>query len=165
MLKKLQIELKSLRYKIILEVIGKLVVQNAYLSHEKISEILDEISIHQKLENRLDAIIKGERFKVLLFLFLLPIIIGGIGGLFPLFNLVIENISLNGGLSLYVLFELIFSYDFLIIFFSLLFCVNISTHYFLEIISYEKKRLLIIISNTIFILTFFSAFFNVLNFF
>ncbi|GAH26134.1 unnamed protein product, partial [marine sediment metagenome] len=51
--------------------------------HEKITQILNEISIHQKLENKLEIIVKGERFKVLLFLFLLPIIIGGIGGLFP----------------------------------------------------------------------------------
>lgn len=165
MLEKLQIELKSLRYKIILKVIGKLVAQNAYLSHEKISEILNEISIHQKLENRLDIIIKGERFKVLFFLFLLPIIIGGIGGLFPLFNFMMGNISVSGGLSFSVLFDLLFTYDFIIIFFSLLFCVYISSHYFLEVISYERKRILIVVSNMIFILAFFSVFINILNFF
>lgn len=164
-LEKLQIELKSIRYKIILNVIGKLVAQNAYLSHEKISEILNEISIHQKLENRLEIIIKGERFKVLLFLFLLPIIIGGIGGLFPLFNLIMGNIPSSGSLSFSVLFELLFSYDFVIIFFSMLFCVFISSHYFLEIISYERKRILIVVSNVIFILIFFSTFINILNYF
>jgi len=165
MLEKLQIELKSLRYKIILKVIGKLVAQNAYLSHEKISEILNELSIHQKLENRLEIIIKGERFKVLFFLFLLPIIIGGIGGLFPLFNLMVGNLSVSGNLSFSVLFDLLFTYDFIIIFFSLLFCVYISSHYFLEVISYERKRILIVVSTMIFILAFFSVFINVLNFF
>jgi hypothetical protein len=165
MLENLQFELKSIRYKIILDVIGKLVAQNAYLSHEKISDILNEISIHQKLENKLEIIIKGERFKVLLFLFLLPIIIGGIGGLFPLFNFMMGNISLSGNLSFSVLFGLIFSYDFIIIFFSLLFCVYTSSHFFLEIISYERKRMLIVISNMIYILSFFSAFINILNYF
>ena len=165
MLEKLQIELKSIRYKIILDVIGKLVAQNAYLSHEKITEILNEISIHQKLENKLEIIIKGERFKVLLFLFLLPIIIGGIGGLFPLFNFIMGNISLSGSLRSSVLLELLFSYDFVIIFFSLLFCVYISSHYFLEIISYERKRILLLVSNMIFILAFFSTFINILNYF
>ena len=165
MLENLQFELKSMRYKIILDVIGKLVAQNAYISHEKISEILNEISVHQKLENKLEIIIKGERFKVLLFLFLLPIIIGGIGGLFPLFNFMMGNISLSGNLSFSVLFELLFSYDFLIIFFSLLFCVYTSSHFFLEIISYERKRMLIVISNMIYILAFFSAFINILNYF
>jgi hypothetical protein len=164
-LERLQIELKSIRYQIILDVIGKLVAQNAYLSHEKISEILNEISIHQKLENKLEVIIKGEQFKVLLFLFLLPIIIGGIGGLFPLFNFIIGNISLNGNLSLSVLFKLLFTFDFIIIFLSLLFCVNISSHYFLEIISHERKRILIVVSNVIFILAFFSTFISILNYF
>ncbi len=164
-LERLQFELKSIRYQIILDVIGKLVAQNAYLSHEKISEILHEISIHQKLENKLEVIMKGERFKVLLFLFLLPIIIGGIGGLFPLFNFIIGNISLNGNLSLFVLFKLLLTFDFIIIFLSLLFCVNISSHYFLEIISHERKRILIVVSNVIFILAFFSTFISILNYF
>ena len=165
MLENLQFELKLMRYKIILDVIGKLVAQNAYLSHEKLSEILNEISVHQKLENKLEIIIKGERFKVLLFLFLLPIIIGGIGGLFPLFNFVMGNTFLSGSLSFSVLFELLFSYDFIIIFFSLLFCVYTSSHFFLEIISYERKRMLIVISNMIYIIAFFSAFINILNYF
>lgn len=165
MLENLQFELKSMRYKIILDVIGKLVAQNAYISHEKISEILNEISVHQKLENKLEIIIKGERFKVLLFLFLLPIIIGGIGGLFPLFNFMIGNISFSGSLSFSVISELLFSYDFIIIFFSLLFCVYTSSHFFLEIISYERKRMLIAISNMIYIIAFFSAFINILNYF
>ena len=165
LLERLQIELKPVRYRIILDAIGKLVVQNAFLSHEKISEILDEISIHQRLENRLEIIIKGEQFKVLLFLFLLPIIIGGIGGLFPLFNFIMGNISLNNSLSFYILFELLFTYDFIIIFISLLLCVNISSHYFLKIISYQRKRILTTISNVIFILAFFSSFLSLLNYF
>jgi hypothetical protein len=164
-LNNLQLELKSIRYKIILNVIGKLVTQNAYLSHEKIVEILDEISIHQKLENKLEIIIKGERFKVMLFLFLLPIIIGGIGGLFPLFNFIVGNFSLSGNLSISVFFELLLTYDFVIIFFSLLFCVYISSHYFLKIISYERRRILILVSNVIFFLAFFSTFFSILSYF
>jgi hypothetical protein len=164
-LEKLQIELKSIRYKIILNVIGKLVAQNAYLSHEKISEILNEISIHQTLENKLEIIIKGERFKVLLFLFLLPIIIGGIGGLIPLFNIIMGKLSINGILSFSILFELIFNYSSIITFLSLLFCVNISSHYFLKIISYERKSMLIVLSNVIFILAFFSTFISILSYF
>lgn len=165
LLEKLQIELKSIRYRIILDVIGKLVSQNAFLSHGKISEILNEISIHQRLENKLEIIIKGEQFKVLLFLFLLPIIIGGIGGLFPLFNFIMGNLSLNNSLNFSILFELLFTYDFIIIFISLLFCVNISSHYFLKIISYQSKRILTAVSNMIFILAFFSSFLSLLNYF
>ena len=164
-LENLQNNLMSIRYKIILDVIEKLVAKNAYLSHEKISEIINEISFHQQLESRLEIIIKGEKFKVLLFLFLLPIITGGIGGLFPLFNFIIGNFSLHSAINFSIFFELLLTYDFIITFLSLLFCVNISSHYFLEIISIERKRILTAVSNAIFILVFFSTYISIINFF
>ena len=165
MLENLQIETNSIRFKIILEVIGKLVSKNAYISHKKINELLSEISKHQKLESQLEIIIRGERFRVLFFLFLLPIVIGGIGGLFPLFNIMINNISFSSNIYLSSLLELIFSYDFVVIFLALWFCVYISSYYFLEIISYERKSVLITTSCIIYIIAFFSSFFNVINYF
>ncbi|MBY9017370.1 MAG: hypothetical protein KGD66_00925 [Candidatus Lokiarchaeota archaeon] len=165
MLENLQIEINSIRFKIILDVIGKLVSKNAYISHKKINELLNEISKHQKLERQLEIIIKGERFRVLFFLFLLPIVIGGIGGLFPMFNIMINNISFSSSIHLSSLLELFFSYDFVVIFLALWFCVYTSSYYFLKIISYERKSILIITSCIIYIVAFFSSFFNVLNYF
>ncbi|MBY9019765.1 MAG: hypothetical protein KGD67_01820 [Candidatus Lokiarchaeota archaeon] len=165
MLENLQIEKNSIRYKIILDVIGKLVNKNAYVSHKKIKELLNEISRHQKLESQLEIIIKGERFRVLFFLFLLPIVIGGIGGLFPLFNIMISSVSFSSNIFTSSLLELIFSYDFVVIFLSLWFCVYTSSYYFLEIISYERKSVLITSSCLIYIIVFISSFFNVLNYF
>ena len=164
-LENLQIELNSIRFKIILDVIGKLVSKNAYISHKKINELLNEISKHQKLESQLEIIIRGERFRVLFFLFLLPIVIGGIGGLFPLFNIMINNISFSSNIYLSSFLELLISYDFVIIFLALWFCVNTSSYYFLKIISYERKRVLLTISSIIYILAFFSSFFTVLSYF
>ena len=165
MLENLQIEINSIRFKIILDVIGKLVSKNAYVSHKKINELLNEISKHQKLERQLEIIIRGERFRVLFFLFLLPIVIGGIGGLFPMFNIMINNISFSSSIHLSSLLELFFSYDFVVIFLALWFCVYISSYYFLKIISYERKSILIITSCIIYIVAFFSSFFNVINYF
>ncbi len=165
MLENLQIEINSIRFKIILDVIGKLVSKNAYVSHKKINELLNEISKHQKLERQLEIIIRGERFRVLFFLFLLPIVIGGIGGLFPMFNIMINNISFSSNIHLSSLLELFFSYDFVVIFLALWFCVYTSSYYFLKIISYERKNILIITSCIIYIIAFFSSFFNVLNYF
>ncbi|MBY9009671.1 MAG: hypothetical protein KGD74_07395 [Candidatus Lokiarchaeota archaeon] len=164
-LENLRIDTNSIRFKIILDVIGKLVSKNAYISHKKINELLHEISNHQKLESKLEIIIRGERFRVLFFLFLLPIIIGGIGGLFPLFNIMINNLSFSGIVYRYSLLELFFSYDFVVIFVALWFCVYISSHYFLEIISYERKSVLIITSCLIYMFAFFSSFFTILNYF
>ena len=165
MLENLQIEINSIRFKIILDVIGKLVSKNAYVSHKKINELLNEISKHQKLERQLEIIIRGERFRVLFFLFLLPIVIGGIGGLFPMFNIMINNISFSSSIHLSSLLELFFSYDFVVIFLALWFCIYTSSYYFLKIISYERKSILIITSCIIYIVAFFSSFFNVLNYF
>jgi len=165
MLENLQIEINSIRFKIILDVIGKLVSKNAYVSHKKINELLNEISKHQKLERQLEIIIRGERFRVLFFLFLLPIVIGGIGGLFPMFNIMINNISFSSSIHLSSLLELFFSYDFVVIFLALWFCVYTSSYYFLKIISYERKSILIITSCIIYIVAFFSSFFNVINYF
>jgi len=164
-LENLQIEINSIRFKIILDVIGKLVSKNAYISHEKISELLNEISKHQKLESQLDIIIRGERFRVLFFLFLLPIIIGGIGGLFPMFNIMINNISFSSNIHLSSLLELFLSYDFVVVFLALWFCVYTSSYYFLKIISYERKSVLITTASIIYIIAFFSSFFSVLNYF
>ena len=165
MLENLQIETNSMRFKIILDVIGKLVSKNAYLSHKKINELLNEISNHQKLESQLENIIKGEKFRVLFFLFLLPIVIGGIGGLFPLFNLMINNVSFSSNIYSSPLLELFFSYDFVVIFLALWFCVYTSSYYFLEVISYERKSVLITSSCIIYIIAFFSSIYSVLNYF
>jgi hypothetical protein len=165
MLENLQIEINSIRYKIILEAIGKLVSKNAYISHKKINELINEISKHQILESKLDVIIRGEKFRVLFFLFLLPVVIGGIGGLFPLFNIMISNISFSSNIYVSSLLELFFSYDFVVIFLALWFCVYISSYYFLEIISYERKGVLITTSCIIYLIAFFSSFFSVFNYF
>jgi len=162
MMEYLQYELKSFRYWIIIDVLKKILIENAYESSEKIFDILNFISKHKKLEKKLEIIIKGEKFKVLIFLFLLPIIMGAIGGMFPLFVLIAQEIPLNNPNGTYIL-SLMVSYEFLTIFFSLLVCTLISSYYFLKIINYDKITPLILISCILFILIFFLSYFNVLK--
>jgi len=162
MMEYLQYELKSFRYWIIIDVLKKILIENAYESSEKIFDILNFISKHKKLEKKLEIIIKGEKFKVLIFLFLLPIIMGAIGGMFPLFVLIAQEIPLNNPNGIYIL-SLMVSYEFLTIFFSLLVCTLISSYYFLKIINYEKITPLMLISCILFILIFFLSYFNVLK--
>jgi hypothetical protein len=162
MLEFLQYELKSFRYWIIIDVLKKILIENAYESSEKIFDMLNFISKHKKLEKKLEIIIKGEKFKVLIFLFLLPIIMGAIGGMFPLFVLIALETPLNNPNEINFL-SLMVSYEFVTIFLSLLICTLISSHYFLKIINYEKNTLLILISCIFFILIFFLSYFNVLK--
>jgi len=165
MLDFLKLDLKSIKYGIIIEIIKRIVYQNAYESSQKILQILEVIHKHQNLERKLEVIVKGEKFKVFLFLFLLPVIIGGIGGMFPFFILLLEDIDLNNGMISPNFFTLILTQDVFFLFGSLLFCLSITSLYFLKIIRKEKMVSLIFIVNIVYTLIFFFSFFNVLNYF
>lgn len=157
-LKYLKLELNSLRYNLILNTIEKMIDENAYYSSDKVFEILDIISKHRRLEEKLGIIIKGEMFKVFFFLFLLPIIIGAIGGLFPLVVMLTNNQDIS--FSSFSFTNYIQIIEISIIFITLLFSNLITSYYFLKIIHYEKKYLIMFLSCTIYTLVFFITFMN-----
>jgi len=161
----LKVELKSLRYIIILDVIERMLDENSYYSAEKVIEILEIITKHRRLEKKLTIIIKGEKFKVLIFIFLLPIIIGSIGGMIPLFIMLTKNIEQLGSFSYNQFIELINILDFIAIFLTLFFSNLITCYYFLKIINFEKKFLIILISSVVYVLSFFISFMNVIMLF
>ena len=154
-------QLVSIRYYLILDLIKELVNSNAQNSSKKVFSILKIISTHQKLEKKLEIVLRGEKLKVSLFLFLLPIIIGAIGGMFPIFTLLIGNLNLKEMINPRNLVELIFSMDFLIIYSTLLICVMISSFFFLKTIkSIRFKSFLALIClfyTLLFIISFLSA--------
>ncbi|MFX1315131.1 MAG: hypothetical protein ACFE9T_04655 [Promethearchaeota archaeon] len=164
MIRNLKFELKSIRFGIILDAIEKFVEQNAYYSSEKIFDILTILSRHQKLEKKLEIIIKGEKFKVFFFLFLLPIITGIIGGMLPFFILLTKNIELTNNFTFNIFFNLKYLKDIIIIFLTLLSTISITSYYFLRIINQIKQFFIILIVNIVYILTFSISFINVLNF-
>ncbi|MFX0000691.1 MAG: hypothetical protein ACFE9Q_05775 [Candidatus Hodarchaeota archaeon] len=157
-----KLELKSMRYNIILDIIEKFVTENATYTSEKIIDILEILHQHQKLENRLDIIIKGEKFKIFFFIFLLPIIIGAISGMFPFFILITKNTNSSTPIGEIGFTNLINMYYLILISFVFIASISITANNFLNIIKYQKKSLIIFISNTIFILTFISSFINTL---
>lgn len=156
----LKFELKSERYNIILETIESMINDNAYHSSEKVLDIINTISKHRRLEEKLGIIIKGEKFKILLFLILLPLIIGAIGGMFPLM-VIMTNYSDTSTTSHIILINF---FDLIIIFLVLLTCNTITSFYFLKVISYEKNYIIIIFSDIIFIISFFISFNNIMSF-
>ncbi|MFX0058714.1 MAG: hypothetical protein ACFE85_14525 [Candidatus Hodarchaeota archaeon] len=163
MLDFLKAELKSIRYDLVIDVIKKIIKQDTYKSSIKIFKILEILAHHRKLEKKLELIIKGEKFKVLFFLFLLPVIIGAIGGMFPFFMLLFGE--LNNNIRIVLFFNFFLTKEMIFLFFSLLGCINLSSFYFLKIIKNEKRFLLILIVNIIYTLVFFMSFFTVINFF
>jgi len=163
MLDLLKQQMKSIRYYLIIDIIKEIVKNNAFNSSKKILSILNIISSHQKLEMKLETVMKGEKFKVFMFLFLLPIIIGAIGGLFPIFTLFVENLNLTELINSQNLIELLFSLDFLIIYFVLLTCILISSYFFLKVINSTRINtslaFIFIIFSLLFIFSFYNAIF------
>ena len=159
-LKFLKFELNSLRYNLILNTIERMIDENAYYSSDKVFEILDIISKHRRLEKKLGIIIKGEKFKVFTFLFLLPIIIGAIGGLFPLVVILTNNDDIRANNFSYI--SSINLIEVSIIYLTLLFSNLITSYYFLKVIHYEKKYFIVFLSCTTYTLVFFLTFMNLI---
>jgi hypothetical protein len=159
----LKSELKSLRYVIILDAIKNYTERSAYYTSDKILEILAIIHKHQKLERKLEVIMKGEKFKILFFIFLLPIITGSISGLFPFFNIIIRSINLVGNEFLLFFENPLNLFSILIILIVLISSISITSNYFLKIICYIRRLPIILLSNIIFVLTFLISFTNISN--
>ncbi len=158
-----KLELNSIRYSIILETIDKFVSENAMFSSEKIIDIVNLVHRHQKLEKKLEIILKGEKFKIFFFIFLLPILIGAISGMFPFFGLMRNNINSIFPTFSFSVSNLVNVYYIILLSIVFISSISITSNNFLNIINYKKKFLIILISNLIFILTFISSFFNTIN--
>ncbi|TFG08752.1 MAG: hypothetical protein EU539_01505 [Promethearchaeota archaeon] len=158
MLDNLKLELNSVRYNLILNTLEEMLYLNAYYTSEQILDILEIIHNHRKLEKKFEIIIKGEKFKVMLFIFLLPMIIGAIGGMFPLM------VMLTSDQGTYTISHSKIDVLETILIFLTLFSSNlITSYYFLKIIHYEKMYVIFLSSNLIFILVFLFTFMNLIS--
>jgi hypothetical protein len=160
----LKSELNSWRYIIILDAIKNFVDKSAYFSSEKIREILAIIYKHQKLEKKLEIVMKGEKFKIFFFIFLLPVITGAISGFFPFFTIIINNLEFTGDILNLFLKNPPNLYSIGIIFIVLISSISITSHYFLKLLYNIRKFPFILGSNLIFILIFLISFINIINF-
>jgi hypothetical protein len=156
--------MKSVRYYLILDIIKEIVSNNALNSSKKIFGILNIISNHQKLERKLETVMKGEKFKVFMFLFLLPTIIGAIGGMFPIFTLLIENLNLKEMMNPQNLFEIILSFDFIIIYLTLFACILISSYFLLKTIKSSRINAFLTVIFIVYSLLFFLSFYSAITF-
>jgi len=154
--------MNSVRYKFILDAIKRMIGENPYYSSEEIMEILKVISKHRKLQNKLLIIIKGEKFKVFAFIIMLPIIIGAIGGMIPIIFSISRNLNFKNEISFS---DYIFStniYEVIIICLTFLLINTITSNFFLNIINFEKKKIIIFFSNLIYLSVFLLSFNNII---
>jgi hypothetical protein len=161
MIGNLKKQMKSVRYYLILDIVKEIVTINAFNSSKMIFSILKIVSQHQKLEKKLETIMKGEKFKVYIFLFLLPIIISTIGGMFPVFTVIINNLNLEEMIVSQNPFTYLFSFEFIIIYSTLLTCVLISSYFFLKTINSSRINeisvLIFILFSILFIISFYNS--------
>ena len=163
----LNLKLENYRYRIILKTLLRMLDENAIYTSEKIRSLLKLLYKHKSYEAELDIIIKSEKFKVFIFLFLLPLIIGGISGLFPYFlfinvmNYKVDELSFTDfSLNLYVL---LINPEIIFIFIILLSSNSITSFYFLKMIDANKKYMIISLTNLIFFLSFFISLMSIIN--
>lgn len=160
----LKSELKSWRYIIILDALRNFIDRSAYFTSDKITEILTIIYNHQKLENKLNIIMKGENFKIFFFLFLLPIITGAISGFFPFYTIISNNLNLTGNIFTAFIQNSPNIYNIGIIFIVLMSTISITTNYFLKLIHHIRRIPIILGANLMFILVFIISFINIVSF-
>lgn len=130
-------------------------------NYKKIENFNDSKCNYKEFNCKISQGIK--KFKVFLYILLLPIIVGAIGGIFPFFKILNLEFNLNGvSMSDLVLssFDLT---SFIIIFLVLLSCIIISSYFFLKIIDYNNILLIIFLVIIIFILFFFCSYILIIN--
>jgi hypothetical protein len=155
-------KLGEYRYSLIFNSINRMLKTNSNVSSRKIREIVNVLKNHIKLEKKIENIFRGERIKVFLFIFLLPVILGALGSLVSIFPMIIRDFSNIQDINNLTLFEINFSlFDIILLLFVLL-CSNfISVYYFFTIISYRKKGFFIIFSEVLLILSFLISLLNI----
>ncbi len=157
-LNEINFTLKSNHYTFIIYIIKNMIHENSYYSSYRILEILNVLKDQKKLSRKIELTFQGESFKVFLFLFLLPIIVGVISGLLPFFSLLNSNFNLMLNTSQNYIWNPINIYNIIIIASSLCASNIITSYYFLKIVNYQKKIFLLIIPNLFFIITFLGSF-------
>lgn len=156
-------ELKSVRYSIIIDSIKRMINENAQYSSKKILETLQIIQKHQKLEKELRLIIRSEKFKVFVFLILLPAIVGSIGGMIPFFSILNNQHEILTKIDQYGAIQGADLAKMSLIFLLLICCVIITSYFFLKIVQIEKKIFFILLSTIIFIIIYFLSMSTILS--
>jgi len=163
MMDNLATALTSIRFNLILGIIKEMVERSAYHSSTRINQLLQIINKHKKLENKLDLIIRGEKFKLFIFLFMLPLIIGALGGTLHYLTVITNNFNFQILYSIDLLKDFSNILNILIIFLILLSCNTITSFYYLKIISLEKRYYIIFISDLLFITAFMISYYNIVS--
>lgn len=153
---------ESYRYNIIFSSLVKMLKEDSKNTSKKIREILGVLNNHIKLGKKINTIIKGERIKVYLFCFLLPIILGTLGSLLSVLPFITNNLLNFQNINEITILDINIIYFDLCLFFIInSISTFISTYYFLATVSLKNKSYILIFVEILLILTFLISVFNV----
>ena len=76
----------SNRIKILISYIQKMILKDSKVAHEKIHLIKERLNVQKSIEKQRIRQLKAQKIKIYCFLLVLPIILGIIAGLYPLFS-------------------------------------------------------------------------------
>ncbi len=151
------------RFKTLLKSIKRNLTRNSYRTSNVIDEILKFLLKIRNYEKELELILKSEKFKVYLFIILLPLITGALGGVFPFFMSLSEYFFLQNPIS--NVYYTINYLDVLVIYVNLFICNLISSNYFLKVLNIRKRSLIFVITELLYSIAYYLSLLNTLSLF
>ena len=134
------------RFTLILDLISRMLESNSFKTSDKIHDLIKWLNIHKRYEKKLKDKLQGEKFKVFIFLILLSFITGTVAGLIPHFSIFndmqFDQINYSYGYIFYFFDSK--TIQTIILFISFMAINSITAIYFLKIISFHNKKVIIL---------------------
>lgn len=142
-LNNIYIKIQGKKVKILFCALKDMLLKNSYNTSHQIKKIISILNKHKKIEEEREIILKSEKTRVKIFTFLLPLIIGMIGGILPFMMSLFQEYNSNFfellPFSIYIMTPL----DLTLFIISLFIIIIISGYYF-AVLSGQNKTITII---------------------
>jgi hypothetical protein len=150
----------SNRVKILISYVEKLILKDSKIAQSKLRKMNERLKLQRSIGKRRIQELKAQKFKIYCFVFVLPIILGVLAGLYPLFSSIME---ISGKITIadvleYGSFSSSWQINPVLFFFGLLLFALISTYNFSKIILQQRWFPLLLLSCCIFLITFLLGF-------
>lgn len=136
-------KIQGRKAKILFYALKEMLLKNAFNTSNQIKTILFILNKHKKIEEEREIIIKSEKVRVKIFIYLLPVIIGMIGGILPFMINVYKTFDVNLFQDLPFSIYILSPIDIIIFIISQYIIIIVSGYYF-SILSNQNKLITIL---------------------
>ncbi len=151
LLNDLKLQFVQAQYRLIFDLISHTTKYDSEKASNVILELIEIVKANQEKAELIEDLFTGERFKVFMFIFLLPIIIGIISGFSPFFSAFLDFQNFTSTIQINYL-------TISIILISLSICTIMTSYTFLQLVNYEHHKFLLFSPVILFIISFFASF-------